>query len=249
MKIIQLAIFVLMFVHPITSQNKDSLLNDLLLLTGEVDLGKNVLNDEISHQKTVSPEIETAFWIEFMRRLESNNYVQMKNLIYDVYDKHFEIEDLEEILKFYRTKSGRKLLENQPKIIEESRIAGEKLGFEIAQSIMNDLETIKRNHFEIELEGCDLYKEGAFIMNFKGELIEVDRTERINLERKAQEEIELEIEWIKDCRYILKNSPMPDSTTSDIIVNIYEHLDDGYIYSARLKSKDFYIEGEVFFRK
>ena len=51
------------------------------------------------------------------------------------YDKHMTHDDIKQLLKFYNSPIGKKLIEKQPLILRDSMIVGQKWGMELNRRI------------------------------------------------------------------------------------------------------------------
>ena len=60
-------------------------------------------------------------------------------LMIPVYDAHFSAADIGELIKFYESPIGRKLVKEQPLMVSESMKAGQKWGFELGMKVAQEL--------------------------------------------------------------------------------------------------------------
>jgi len=60
-------------------------------------------------------------------------------MVVPIYDKHFSHEDVKELIKFYQSPIGQKLVREQPGIVTESMAAGQKWGQHIAADVLKRL--------------------------------------------------------------------------------------------------------------
>lgn len=108
----------------------------LLEMTGAGELGVQVLNQMLPNLKAMAPKAPESFWREFMTDVRPEGLVE---LVLPIYMKHFEEADLDELIRFYSTPVGRKMIEKTPAIATESMAAGQQWGTEIAQRALERL--------------------------------------------------------------------------------------------------------------
>ena len=86
--------------------------------------------------KSMAPGAPSAFWTIFESRLDIDGFV---DLFIPVYDRHFSHEDIKNLINFYESPIGRKLLDVTPLINQESYKIGEEWGQKMALDIINEL--------------------------------------------------------------------------------------------------------------
>jgi len=81
-------------------------------------------------------DIPDQFWDDFLKEISSKEF---SNLYVSIYAKYYTESELDELIKFYRTPIGQKVIANTPLIMEESektgRDFGQKLGKELIEKI------------------------------------------------------------------------------------------------------------------
>lgn len=55
-------------------------------------------------------------------------------------DKYFTESEIKELIAFYESSVGKKMVKNQPLILQDSMEVGQKWGISIAQEIVEDLQ-------------------------------------------------------------------------------------------------------------
>ncbi|MCI5072522.1 DUF2059 domain-containing protein [bacterium] len=68
--------------------------------------------------------------------MSNNKFTEM---LVPVYAKHFTDKDIDGLIKFYKTPLGKKLLEKQPLIMQDSLIVGQQWGQEINTLLEKEL--------------------------------------------------------------------------------------------------------------
>lgn len=139
-------------------QYEDTL--DLLEVTGSLDIGTqmgtSLAQQMISSLKNVRPDIDPkAFTIieeEIVDIIESemkdtNGIVQE---LIKIYNRHYSHQDIKDLLEFYQSDLGKKLISATPSVVQESMAAGQKWGQNIIPVIQERITT------RFEEEGIDI---------------------------------------------------------------------------------------------
>lgn len=138
-KIILLSVFMLfsttLFSQEISNSKKDKI-EKLLKMTNSIDVGVQIVNKMIDIYKKNYTGVEQKFWDDFSKEVKTTN---MLEIILPIYDKYFTEEDIDAIIAFYSTPSGKKMITNLPNITQDSMLAGQKLGRDISDKIINKL--------------------------------------------------------------------------------------------------------------
>jgi hypothetical protein len=86
--------------------------------------------------QSMVPEVPTAFWTVFRSRLDLESFV---NLLIPIYDRNFSHDDIKELIQFYESPIGMRLLEATPQITIESYTAGQEWGQKMGRDVVNEL--------------------------------------------------------------------------------------------------------------
>ena len=121
---------------PASSPEKLSDIRTLIMLTGGEQLGKQMINDIIDAFKENYPDVPAEFWDEF---LNGNDVQTLIDSNIKVYDKHLSQDEIKEIIKFYESAAGKKLIEVLPAISQESYNSGEEWGYGIGKKVRDRL--------------------------------------------------------------------------------------------------------------
>ena len=94
------------------SEDKRTLVIELLQLVNAKKQSQQVLDSMI---QTMPLDVQATF-------KEALNADEMLKLVIPVYERYLTVDDLKNVIVFYRSPAGKKLLEAQPKIMKESMI-------------------------------------------------------------------------------------------------------------------------------
>ena len=109
----------------------------LMELTGSKDIGMQVIEQMIGMFKQSYPHVPGEFWDEFLDAVDPDELV---NLVIPIYERHLTHEDVQILIEFYSTPTGRKLIAAQPKIVEESMLAGQTWGTQLGEEVARKLQ-------------------------------------------------------------------------------------------------------------
>lgn len=118
------------------ASSKDEDIRRLLDLSGAGDMGVQVMEQMITAFKQAQSGVPDKFWTDFMTEVDSD---ELTELVVPIYDKHLTHDDVRQLITFYETPVGKKLIAVQPKIMQESMLAGQRWGQEIAERVARKL--------------------------------------------------------------------------------------------------------------
>ncbi|MDP4267515.1 MAG: DUF2059 domain-containing protein [Bacteroidota bacterium] len=105
---------------------------------GTMDVYKVTIKQIIKISKEQKSNVPNKVWnqIEDEMLMSIDDLVDM---LLPVYNKHLSLEDLQKLIEFYQTPIGKKLTAENPKIAQESMIAGQKWGEKLEAKIVSKL--------------------------------------------------------------------------------------------------------------
>ena len=104
-------------------------IKQLMDLTGAGNTGVQMLGQ----LKKMMPGVSAAFWEKF---LVDVNVDELTDLIAPIYRKHLTQEDVDAMVKFYATPTGKKLITKMPLIKRESVMVSQKWGQNVAYQLI-----------------------------------------------------------------------------------------------------------------
>ena len=108
----------------------------LLELTGSGKIGTRMAQALIeNYQKTYS-KVDSSFWQEFSQEI---NPEELVNLTVPIYDKYFTWDEIRQLINFYETPTGKKIISTLPAIMDEAMNAGQAWGRAISEKILKRL--------------------------------------------------------------------------------------------------------------
>lgn len=128
----------------------DASIRELMDVTGAGNLGVQVVQSLMPALRREAPEVPEVVWQELEKEINPDELVE---LVLPVYRKHYFEEDLRAAIDFYRSPAGRRLMEKQPQILQESMVAGQQWGREIAQRVIAKLQALAAAASQAEPSG------------------------------------------------------------------------------------------------
>ena len=122
-----------MGVSGVFGQTKNDDIVKLLRVSGADKMSSQIFDAMIAQFKPLAPN---ANWAEIKRK------ANLDGLLYEcvpVYDKYYTHDDIKQLIKFYESPLGKKLVETSPLVMNESMAIGQKWGEKLAQVIMSEL--------------------------------------------------------------------------------------------------------------
>ena len=116
--------------------SKDVKIAELLETMGSTQAMKTSFEYMINYYKQNNPQISSEYWVNASKHVDYDELVQK---LIPVYSKHFTEQEIVDLLKFYNTSTGKKMIEKTPTILEESMEIGRKWGIELAQKIEKEI--------------------------------------------------------------------------------------------------------------
>ena len=118
---------------------KQADIKKLLGITGASNTGLRVFSQVIGMFQRSHSDVPEAVWIEMVSGAEAKVDAFVMEMLVPIYDKHLTHADIEDLIAFYETPVGRKLLAVMPQMHHESRTAGEIWGREFARTVQEKL--------------------------------------------------------------------------------------------------------------
>jgi hypothetical protein len=115
---------------------KEKDIRALLEVSGTAKLGMQVLDQMIVQMRRTHPDVPPEFWDAFKKEVGPEDFIE---LIVPVYAKHFSDDEVKELIKFYKSPIGQKLIREQPMMVRELMVAGQQWGAQLGPRIAKRL--------------------------------------------------------------------------------------------------------------
>lgn len=122
----------------VSDSAKATLIRQLLKEVHATDMAVTAMETSLPAQRAANPRIPAVFWDRFAA-LARTRAPQLEDILLVVYDRHFSTDELRQLLAFYRSPIGRKMLDAQPAILRESMVAGQQWGQKVGAEVAEQL--------------------------------------------------------------------------------------------------------------
>ena len=140
-----LAIAFLVFgVFTNAQSSKDVKIAELLETMGSTHAMKTSFEYMINYYKQNNPQISSEYWDNASKHVDYDELVQK---LIPVYSKHFTEQEIVDLLNFYNTSTGKKMIDKMPVILQESMEIGRKWGIELAQKIEKEIPVSTKSEY------------------------------------------------------------------------------------------------------
>lgn len=123
------------------SEPKRKKIKQFLELTQAAAQSKQALNAFIAAMKPAFPDAHEEVWKEVLADID---FQKLIDLLVPVYDKHLTEQELDDLIAFFSSPSGRSFVEKQPEIMIESFAIGQQWGRELAEELRQRLEARRK---------------------------------------------------------------------------------------------------------
>lgn len=94
----------------------------------------------ITEYKGIYFNVPEEFWIKHLEQYKSEYLNDFANKLAPIYNKYLTLEDIDFVIKFYQSETGKKFSKLTAKLVDESSVAGEKWGEYISEVIVSELQ-------------------------------------------------------------------------------------------------------------
>lgn len=137
-------LILVIFVAPVQPQDNnvvkkeaEKLVREFLEVSGAVQSNRQVMDQMIKSFRVNMPQVPSSYWDELSKEINPDEVIDM---IVPVYVEFLNINDLEQLIEFYKSPVGKKYAEKLPLISEKSVKIGQKWGWEFSQKIQSKLQ-------------------------------------------------------------------------------------------------------------
>ena len=117
---------------------KIALIRQVIAATRAADQAVLAMETGLPAQRAANPRIPAVFWDRFAERGRTRRG-EFVELLVPVYDQRFSPAELRDLLAFYQSPLGRRLLEVQPDLTRDAMLAGQKWGMQLGAEIGQEL--------------------------------------------------------------------------------------------------------------
>ena len=116
---------------------KTAAIHRLLEVTGAIAMGSQMVDQLLAIQAQAQPAIPAQVWADIREEID---FSEFEPAMVHIYDKHFSTAEIEGLLAFYESDIGRRFIEKQPAIVQDSMAAGQAWAIGIQEKLRTKLE-------------------------------------------------------------------------------------------------------------
>ena len=116
---------------------KTAAIHRLLEVTGAIAMCSQMVDQLLAIQAQAQPAIPAEVWTDIREEID---FSEFEPAMVHIYDKHFSAEEIQGLLAFYESDIGRRFIEKQPAIVQDSMAAGQAWAIGIQEKLRTKLE-------------------------------------------------------------------------------------------------------------
>lgn len=116
--------------------SKEKKIKEILELVGSGKIGVQVAQQMLTHFQEQFKSVPAEFWEKMKANINAD---EINNISVPVYAKYYTEEDLDQLITFYKTPIGRKLIAVTPQIVQESMQLGREWGQKLGEKILSEM--------------------------------------------------------------------------------------------------------------
>ena len=118
------------------SPGREKAIRKLLQLTRAGEMATTMMDTMAGQLRPMFKNVPESFWSEFFREMDTNEPITK---IVPIYARHLSDKEVDELIRFYESPIGRKLISVQPMIMQESMGAGKEWGRQVGERVVQKL--------------------------------------------------------------------------------------------------------------
>lgn len=121
--------------------SKQQKIRKLMYMTGTKETAEAIMNEMIGMYIRMFPDIPSETWDGLRKDIKVDELVE-KTI--PIYDKYFSEQEIDDMITFYETPTGKKLAVSTPMMAAENMQVGQEWGLELAGKIINRITESKK---------------------------------------------------------------------------------------------------------
>jgi hypothetical protein len=246
----------ILFAIQINAQSLDEKIDNLLELDGTTRNIENLISQTIDYQKQDNFGISDNYWEVLEKKVTEKSIAEFKTLVKPIYSKNYTESEIDNLITFYSSPTGKLITNKQPIIIEELNLPlmqwSQNLGSYVIEEIENrsSNESTSEEKEKFKTEFKDKY--GLQILNLTdlaidkehniGDLLidfgktdgKKDVTKIIRVKNNSDKEIDFqEPKFLSNevIKFDLGNEPLGVGKTKDLKITLIAELAENKSYS------------------
>ena len=249
-------VLITFFSIQINAQTIDGKIEKLLELDGTLSNIEKIITQTIEYQKQSNLGISDNYWEALEEKVSKKSLAELKLIVSPIYSKNYTETEIDNLITFFSSKTGKLITEKQPIILEELNLPimqwSQNLGSYVIEEIENKGKNKSNSDEEEKFKTEFKAKYGLQILNLTdlaidqenniGDLLidfgktdgKEDITKIIRVKNNSNKEIELEEpEFLtnKVIKFDLGNKPLQIGETRDLKITLIAELAEYESYS------------------
>ena len=117
-------------------QSKRDDISKLLSISGTSEIADQMMGVMMTQFQQLFPDIPNMVWARLREKFDVNGLI---NACIPAYDRHLTHDEVRQLIAFYESPIGRRLVAVTPLINQETMVIGQRWGEQIGQDIVNEL--------------------------------------------------------------------------------------------------------------
>ncbi|ATL43285.1 DUF2059 domain-containing protein [Elizabethkingia sp. HX WHF] len=119
------------------SPAKKEKIKTFLKLTNVLGVANQVMDNMLSSYQTYYKQVPAEYWDELKKETANTN--DFEELLIPIYSKYYTEKELDDIIAFYKTSTGQKVIKVMPDMAKESMQVGQVWGMKLGQKVMKKI--------------------------------------------------------------------------------------------------------------
>ena len=116
---------------------KEADIRKLMKITGMSELGSGVAKQVMGTFREAYPKVPESLWADLAKRMDP---ASVTTLTVPVYNAHFSADEVKQLIAFYESPLGKKVLKELPGVTAESMEIAETWGYKTGERMAGELE-------------------------------------------------------------------------------------------------------------
>ncbi|MDN3494270.1 DUF2059 domain-containing protein [Winogradskyella bathintestinalis] len=249
-------ILITLFSIQINAQTVDGKIEKLLELDATISNIEKIITQTIEYQKKSNFGISDNFWEALEKKVSKKSLAELKLIVIPIYSKNYTEIEIDNLIAFYNSETGKLIIEKQPIIMEELNLPLMQWSQNLGSYVIEEIENKGKNESssdEIEKFKSEFKaKYGLQILNLTdlaidqenniGDLLidfgktdgKEDITKIIRVKNNSNKEIEFqEPKFLSNevIKFDLGNKPLEVGETRDLKITLIAELAENKSYS------------------
>jgi hypothetical protein len=113
---------------------KQRLVRELVAKARFVDQAMQVIEQAVPAQRATNPRVPEVFWDRFLEQVRARRG-ELEAGYVTIYDHNFTADEIRQLITFYESPIGKRLLEKQPVLLREGMALGQEWGARIGADV------------------------------------------------------------------------------------------------------------------